>query len=183
MRTRPAVLFAFFLVIPRAFAAPPRAQVQQTGAAPVPAQILAAKTIFIGNSGSESDPNAGRFGQFSGSPDRPYNEFYAAMKASPRFSLVSAPADADLVFEISFMELPVAGGVVNGGSTPNTADAKFRLVILDPKTHVVLWTFVEYVEGAMLQGNRDKNFEQTLGKLVANIQSLASSVPSTPVKH
>lgn len=105
------------------------------------------------------------------------------MKASPRFSPVSAPADADLVFEISFMELPVAGGVVNGGSSPNTADAKFRLVILDPKTHVVLWTFVEYVEGAMLQGNRDKNFEQALGRLVGDIQSLASSVPSTPVNH
>ena len=143
MRTRPAVLFAVFLAIPGVFAAPSRAQAQQTPSAPVPAQILAPKTIFIGNFGSESDPNAGRLGQFSGGPDRPYNEFYAAMKASPRFSPVSAPADADLVFEISFMELPLAGGVVKGGSTPNTADAKVRLVILGTKTRAVLWTFVE----------------------------------------
>jgi hypothetical protein len=181
MRTHPAVLFALFFAIPGVFAAPSRAQAQQTASAPVPAQILAAKTILIGNSGSEGDPNAGRLGQFSGGPDRPYNEFYAAMKASPRFSLVSAPADPDLVFEISFMELPVAGGVVNGGSAPNTADAKFRLVILDTQTYVVLWTFVEYVEGTRLQGNRDKNFEQALGRLGADIPSLASPVASTPV--
>ena len=65
-------------------------------------QILSAKTIFIGNSGTESDPNAGRLGEFSGGPHRSYNEFYTAMKMLPRFALVPAPADADLVFEISF---------------------------------------------------------------------------------
>ncbi len=183
MSTRPAVLFAFLFAISGSFAPASRAQTQAPAPAPVPAQILSAKTIFIGNSGTEGDPNTGRSGEFSGGPDRPYNEFYTAMKMLPRFALVPAPADADLVFEISFLELPVAGGVVNGGSTPNTADAKFRLVILDPKTRVVLWTFVEYVAGAMLQGNRDKNFEQALGRIIADIQSLASSAPPADFKN
>ena len=37
-----------------------------------------------------------------GGPDRTYNEFYAVVKGSGSYELVSAPAGADLIFEISF---------------------------------------------------------------------------------
>jgi hypothetical protein len=47
--------------------------------APIPSQILAAKKIFIANRGGDEvlfdSP------QYSGGPDRLYNEFYAAMKS------------------------------------------------------------------------------------------------------
>lgn len=176
MRTRPAVLFAFLFAFSGIFAA-------GSPAAPVPPQIYSAKTVFISNAGGAIDPYAGGYGDFSGGPDRAYDEFYDAMKIWPHYTLVSAPADADLVFEISFTDFPLPGEVSSGGSGTRTADTRFRLVILDPKTHVVLWAFVEYVEPAATQGNRDKNFDKALGKIVADIQSLTASAPPAPAKN
>ncbi len=177
MRTRPAVLFAFLCAMSGAFAASSRARAQATPPAPIPSQILSAKNIFISNGGGASDPYTGRYGDFSGGPDRAYNEFYAALKTFPKYALVSAPADADLVFEISFSEFPVQ--VEAGKGTVTQADAKFHLLILDPKTHTTLWTIAEYVGGALLEGNREKNFDQAMGRIVADLQALTSSTPPT----
>lgn len=129
MRTRPAVLFAFLIAISGAFPASSRAKSQTTPPAPLPSQILSAKSIFISRGGGASDPYAGRYGDFSGGPDRAYNKFYAALKTFAKYTLVSAPADADLTFEISFSEFPVQ--VAAGKGTLTQADAKFRLIILD----------------------------------------------------
>jgi hypothetical protein len=78
-------------------------QSKQTPPAPIPPQILAAKRVFIGNAGGED------LSLYTGGPDRPYNQFYAAVKSSGRFELLSAPADADLLFEISFVWTPTSG--------------------------------------------------------------------------
>ncbi|MGA7852344.1 MAG: hypothetical protein WCA15_03395 [Candidatus Acidiferrales bacterium] len=174
MRTRPAVLFAFLFALSGAFAASSRAQA--AAAAPVPPQILSAKNIFISNGGGASDPYTGRYGDFSGGPDRAYNDFYAALKTFPKYTLVSAPSDADLVFEISFSEFPVQAAA--GKETVTVADAKFRLIILDPKTHMTLWTITEYVGDAILEGNREKNYVQAMGRVVADLQALTSATPS-----
>lgn len=183
MRTRPAVLFAILFAVSGSFATSSRAQAQPqaTPPAPVPAQILSAKTVFIANGGGELDPNTGRYGDFSGGPDRAYNEFYASLKTFPRYELVAAPAGADLVMEISFVEIPVTAYVEKGGGTPSAADAKLHLVILDPKTHTTLWAITEYVGGAILQSNREKNFNQAMGRIVADLQALTSSTPPTAV--
>ncbi len=46
--------------------------------APVPPALLNAKTVFVSNAGADS----GLFPHpFSGDPDRPYNQFYAAMQS------------------------------------------------------------------------------------------------------
>jgi hypothetical protein len=177
MSTRPAMLFGFlflFAVSSSVFAAPGGAQ-QQVAPAPVPAQILSAKTIFIANGGGASDPNIGSYGEFTGGPERAYNEFYAAVKTFPNYTLVGAPAGADLVLEISFSEFPAPTD--SGKGTITAADAKFRLVIIDPKTHVTLWTITEYVGGALLAGNREKNYQQGMERLVADLRSLTSSAP------
>jgi hypothetical protein len=180
MRTRPAVLFAFLFAISGAFAASSQArtQPQATPSAPVPQQILSAKNIFVSNGGGASDPYTGRYGDFSGGPDRAYNDFYAALKTFPKYTLVSAPAGADLVLEISFTEFPVQQEAGKGTNT--VADAKFRLVILDPKTHMSLWTITEYVGGAILEGNREKNYAQAMGRVVADLQALTSATPPSP---
>ncbi|MGA7223993.1 MAG: hypothetical protein WBX16_14115 [Candidatus Acidiferrales bacterium] len=177
MCTRPAVLFAFVFVLSGAFAVSSRAQTQSqaSAAAPVPAQILSAKNVFISNGGGASDPYTGRYGDFSGGPDRAYNELYAALKTFPKYTLVSAPSDADLVFDISFSEFPVQQEASKGSTT--VADAKFRLVVLDPKTHMTLWTITEYAGGAILEGNREKNYVQAMGRVVADLQALTSSTP------
>jgi hypothetical protein len=70
---------------------------QSKDVAPIPVQIIAARKVFISNAGQESVPGA-----FSGEPDRTYNQFYGAIKNWGQYELVSAPADADLVLEISF---------------------------------------------------------------------------------
>jgi hypothetical protein len=134
--------------------------------APVPAQISAAQKVFISNAGGESFETVIDETVFNGGPDRPYNQFYAAMKNWGRFELVSSPADADLVLEISWvltdtgLRLPVLG--------------QLRLVVIDPKTHVTLWNFTEYVRGAILLGNRDKNFDQAMNTIISRIKALTS---------
>jgi hypothetical protein len=130
--------------------------------APVPAQIAAAHRVFISNAGGESFEAVIGQTVFNGGPDRPYNEFYAAMKSWDRVELLSSPSDADLVFEISWvltdtgLRLPVLG--------------QLRLVVIDPKTRVTLWNFTEYVRGAILLGNRDKNFDQAMNTIVNRLK-------------
>jgi hypothetical protein len=70
-----------------------------------------------------------------------------------------------LVLEISWvltdtgLRLPVLG--------------QLRLLIIDPKTHVTLWNVTEYVRGAILLGNRDKNFDQAMNTVVGRLKILA----------
>jgi hypothetical protein len=151
----------------------PRSNAQQpksSAPAPVPPQILAAHKVFVSNGGGESFETVIGQTVFNGGPDRPYNQFYGAMKDWARYELVSSPADADLVFEVSWalsdtgLRLPVLG--------------QLRLIVIDPKTHIVLWTFIQYVRGAVLLGNRDRNFDQAMTTVVNHLKLLAA--PTAP---
>jgi hypothetical protein len=149
-----------------------RAQDQKVSVpAPLPAQIFTAKKVFVSNAGGDS------LGEYSGGPDRAYDEIYGALKGWGRYELASAPADAELVFEISF-SMPILGEAVSGGggtpvSNKTVKDPQLRLAILDVKTHVLLWTFTEHLQNALLQGNRDKNFEHAMAALVNDIKNVA----------
>ena len=138
--------------------------------APVPPQIAAAQKIFISNAGGESFDTVFDQVVFNGGPDRPYDQFYAAIKNSGHRDLVSTPADADLIFEISWaltdtgLKLPVLG--------------QLRLTIVDPKTRATLWTITEYVRGAMLLSNRDKNFDQAMNTIVRRAEALMYPSPA-----
>jgi hypothetical protein len=90
-------------------------------AAPVPAQIGAAKRVFISYNGGING--------YVAKDDRTYDHLYAAMKDWGRYELVAAPADADLVLEASLVGVNI------------------RLAVLDPKTHVVLWAFAHRMGG------------------------------------
>jgi len=74
--------------------------------APVPAQIFSAKKVFISNASALGETP-------SGVADLTYNEFYADIKDWGRYEIVSAPVDADLVFEIRFTSEIGAKNVVN----------------------------------------------------------------------
>jgi hypothetical protein len=145
---------------------------KEAPAGPVPAPILSAKSVFISNAGGGCSP----FGQsvFSGEPDRPYNEFYSAMKSWGRYELVTAPADADLDFEISFACPTGRANSAFGNNYGTADDPQLRIVILDVKTHIVLWGFTQHVEPALLQGNRDKNFDGGMRALVASLKHLVA---------
>jgi hypothetical protein len=142
-------------------------QAKGPATAPVPLQIGAAQKVFISNGGGESFETVIDQTVFNGGSDRPYNEFYAAMKAWSRYELVSSPADADLIFEVSWvltdtgLRLPVLGQI--------------RVLIIDLKTHVTLWNLIEYVRGAVLLGNRDKNFDQAMNTIMGRLKVLTGS--------
>jgi len=145
-----------------------------TPAAPIPGQILAAKKVFVSNSGGDErwfeDP------LFTGGVDRTYNEFYAAMKTWGRYELTGSPAEADLIFEIGLSAPGIAGAGSEGDTLARKPyDPQFRLPIRDPKTDVLLWAFTEHVQWAILQGNRDKNYEATLNKIFADVQGLVAA--------
>ena len=53
-------------------------QSKQVPPAPVPQQIVMAKKVFVANAGSED--RSSDEPEFSGSAERAYNQFYAAMK-------------------------------------------------------------------------------------------------------
>lgn len=140
--------------------------------APVPPQVAAARKIFISNAGGESFETVFDQVVFNGGPDRPYNQFYDTMKKWGQREVVSSPSDADLVLEISWVltdtglgRLPVLG--------------QLRLVIVDPRTHVTLWTITEYVRGAMLLGNRDKNFDVAMNVIANRAQALMLPTPAS----
>jgi hypothetical protein len=146
--------------------------------APLPAHIFTASKVFVSNAGGDT------LDDYSGGPDRAYNQLYTALKSWGRYELVGAPADAELVFEISFVAPTVPEHVSGRTGIPPLSskpvkDPQFRLAILDLKTHVLLWTFTEHVQPALLQGNRDKNFDQAMAALVNDIRNVAGQPAAT----
>ena len=142
---------AMLLPVPSALLA----QTPLAPAAPVPSQIIAAKKVFISNTGVGLNSYV-----WSGGQDRLYNELYAAMKSWGRYELVTAPGDADLVLDANVVA--------------NPAVWQFKIEILDPKTRIVLWTMYEPVKITGLQKTRDANFDATIDKLVGDLKALSS---------
>jgi hypothetical protein len=140
--------------------------------APAPAQITAAHKVFVSNGGGEIFETGVDQRALDGGPDRSYNEFYADLKSWGHFEFVSVPSDADLVLQISckLTDSPELSAKTLG---------RLKLLIIDPKTNVRLWTITEFVRGAMLLGNRDKNFDQAMRVLVNRLTALANQ-PSVP---
>lgn len=139
--------------------------------APVPPALLNARRVFISNAGADS----GLFPHpFNGDPDRGYSELYAAMKSWGRYELVSDPNDADLVFEL---QLTAPNGPQNPNKQNGAADPlpMFRLVILDRKSHYVLWALTESIEFAFLQKTHDHNFDQAVANLTADLKRLTAA--------
>lgn len=122
--------------------------------APIPAQIITGKKLFISNGDGDETFNV---------PNVTYNQFYASIKNWGRYELVSSPADADLVFEVRFIIDPVP---------------RIRLVILDPKTHAVLWHIVEDVQGWAREATGRKNFDQGMVTLAEELKMLTNHSPS-----
>jgi hypothetical protein len=148
------------------------AQTKQLPPAPIPAQISAAKRVFIANGGGD-EPGIDE-PIFSGGVDRSYNQFYAAMKSAGRYELVGSPAEADLLFEIRFLVQPSETKVFKGDTLGPTYDPQFRLEIRDPKTYALLWAFTEHMEWAILQGNRNRNFDQASARIVTDLLALGT---------
>jgi hypothetical protein len=144
-------------------------------AAPVPAQIIAGRKVFVSNLGADTGlihPD-----HYSGGPDRAYNQFYAAMKSWGHYELLPAPTGADLILALTWVA-PVGPSDVTHGSGGSGRDPQFRLTILDPATHTVLWAFTEHLEtrGA----THDQSFDQAMTRIVDDLKKLAGPPPAAP---
>ena len=143
-------------------------------AAPIPAELLSAKKIFVSNAGADS----GLFPHpFSGDASRGYNELFAGLRRLGRYELVSSPAQADLVLELRLLAPygPKEADKQKGGADPLPM---FRLVVYDRPSHYVLWTFTGSVDVAFKQQTHDRNFDEAIANLVADFQAL-THVPQT----
>jgi hypothetical protein len=159
------------------------AQTKQIPPAPIPTQISTAKRVFIANGGGD-EPGIDE-PIFSGGVDRSYNQFYAAMKSAGRYELVGSPAEADLLFEIRFAVKTSTTKVFKGDTIGSSLDPQFRLEIRDPKSNALLWAFTEHMEWAILQGNRNRNFDQASARIVTDVLALgtrAFAAAITPAK-
>ncbi|MFP5236830.1 MAG: hypothetical protein ACLGSD_13090 [Acidobacteriota bacterium] len=150
------------------------AQLRNAAPAPVPPAILHAKTIFLSNQSADSGliPDI-----YSGTPDRGFNELYAALQASHRFTIVSDPAQADLVLSLRLVA-PIDVAAARDEPRPQGFPQPlplFRLAIYDRPTHYVLWTLTEPIQKALLQHNNDKNFDHAVIALAADLQRLAGA--------
>jgi len=82
------------------------------------------------------------------------------MKSWGKYELVPAPADADLVFEISYVS--------------GLSDSQLRLSIVDSKTHFVLWPFIQHVQSSSRETSRRKNFDGAMTDLVDEVKRVTT---------
>jgi hypothetical protein len=141
--------------------------------APIPVQIAAAKKVFVSYCGVDSRSLSG-LEWSSGDPDQAYDQFYAEMKHWGRYELASAPAAADLVFEIRF-----ATPIFNDGDNKvSSMEPQWQLSILDVKTHFTLWTITEPVKTANRQATWAKNVDQGMANLMSHLKKLTGEPES-----
>jgi len=148
------------------------AQLRNAAPAPVPPAIFHAKTVFLSNESADSGLIPDIYG---GTPDRGFNAFYAALAASRRFVIVSSPAQADLVLSLRLVA-PIDVAAAREEPRPQGFPQPlplFRLMIYDRPSHYVLWTLTEPIQKALLQRSNDKNFDQAVAALAADLQKLA----------
>jgi hypothetical protein len=122
--------------------------------APIPVQVTTGKTVFISYLQSDADP---------GAPDLTYNEFYSLMKEWGKYELAAAPGTADLVFEIRYIS--------------GISDSQLCLSIVDPKTHFVLWPFIQHVQSSSRETSRRKNFDAAMNDLIVDLKRITTPAP------
>jgi hypothetical protein len=129
----------------------------------VPAQLTTAKAIFLANAGS----NVGNT-QFA---TVAYNGMYQNLDVWNHYHLASAPADADLSFEVSVVSL-------YEGQYNTTYFV--QLVIRDARTQALLLTISENIGAAGKEKTFEKNIADSTAKLVADLKTLTSNQAVTP---
>lgn len=161
---RKACLFSAGLIITLAIHA--QASDPAPYVAPIPPAIAAAKKVFISNAGTDNLATI----IFSGGPNRCYNDFYHQVQALGRYEIVSSPAEADIVLEIS---LRFSQARVN-----NTLRWwLLGLRILDPKTQIVLWSLDANVKQGGIRGTSDRNLDITMTQIVSELNGLVGASP------
>jgi hypothetical protein len=118
-------------------APPPNPPAQTSSQPPVPAQIAAARTIYLTNAGG--DPN------FPIDQHRAYSDIYAALQSWGRYKLVNSADQADLVLALNDVSpiTDVVGDYDSGTYSIHTP--AFQLTLLDGHTNQPIWTITSPV--------------------------------------
>ena len=100
-------------------------------AGPVPARIASAHNVMLTNVGIT--PRLGL------DTNLLYNDIHSRLKQWGYYQLVSSPQDADLIFQLDEID-PRNGENVTPATDIYNRTPSFRIVILDAKTGIALWT-------------------------------------------
>lgn len=144
--------------------------------APVSSQILNARRVFVSNAGSDSygAESYFRLTKYDGGPDRVFHQFYSALKRWGKYELVDAPADADVVFAVRFTS-PI---VDKATKYELVYDPQLDLTIVDPRSHVVMWTITEHIQPANSVDENNRNFDHAVARMVDRSRSLVGESTS-----
>jgi hypothetical protein len=112
----------------------------QVPGGPLPARIASAHTVLLTNVGISA-----RLGLDS---NQLYNDIHQRLQQWGYYQLVSNPQEADLVFQLDEID-PHNGENVTPGTDLYNRTPYFRMVILDAKTGIPLWTLTApiYITG------------------------------------
>ncbi|HEX4681675.1 MAG TPA: hypothetical protein VH277_03140 [Gemmatimonadaceae bacterium] len=158
-------------------AAPARAQHDTSAVAPVPRQIVTARSLFISNDGADTygSETYYRLTRFDGGPDRLYNSYYTAVKTDGHFTLADSPAGADVVVSLRFAN-PF---VEKENEYSRIYDPQVTARLVDPKTRITLWTLTEHIELARSRDGDNANFDSAVGRLVHDFDLLTADSASS----
>ena len=152
-------------------------QTTTTERAPVPKQVLTARTAFIGNGGGESygAESYFRLTKYDGGPNRAYNSFYNAMKDWGHYALLGSTREADVSLVIRFANPvvdPISTSTASEPTRETTYDPQLDLSINDPATGLTLWTITEHIEPGNDRAADNRHFDEAVSRLVDDLERL-----------
>jgi hypothetical protein len=149
----------FTIVFVAGLTSVPNARAEPVSSSPaslVPMQVLSARKVFLSNAGLDGNSIVA-FNRFAKTKaGMPYADFAAAMKSRGQYDCVATPADSDVVFEFRVESYFYS---LNGLASYSTF---LSVVILDTKTHFVLWTVRSPLDITI-------KFDQNAGAAVTNL--------------
>ncbi len=140
---------------------------QAPPSAPLPAILSNTTRIFVANAGDQENADC----------LRAYNAFYSGIDSLHRFTLVTDPAEANLIVELHY-EIDLGASVVSDGG--RNGARQFRAVLIEPRTHTLVWSLTERTNYAAFQKNRDKNLDSAISALVSDFGTLVATQPTPP---
>ena len=145
--------------------------------APIPRQVLNARTVFIGNGGGQSFGAESYFSRtkYDGGPNRAYDAFYTAVKDWGHYDVVGSTDAADVALVIKFASPIVdhqAVGAGDGQTSYPVYDPQLDLSINDPHTGLPLWTITEHIEPGDNRDEDNRHFDEAIGRLVNDLRRL-----------
>lgn len=150
---------------------------QRPVGAPVPSQVLTARTVFIGNGGSESygADSYYRLTRYDGGPNRAYESFYNAIREWGHYEIVDSTRDADVVLVIRFANPIVDQTDATGRNDPTQYpiyDPQLHLSINDPRSGLALWSITEHIEPGDNRSEDNRHFNEAVTRLVDDLERI-----------